>query len=523
MSNSRGAGFSFETIRFPLAALGIFGLLAGLGAWLVQGEFGLVPRILLAAGVLLLGIYVALDPEDVWSKLTGRGALYSGNTLVIAVAAIAILGLFNVLGSRYQTKWDLTQNHQFTLSQPSIQVVQSLPQPVHVTGFLTNSDSRKQDFQTLLNDYANRSGGKLTYEFIDPEARPGDAIAAGVTETGTIVYQMGDKKQNSTGTTENDITTALVKLIRPAQKIYFTAGHGERSLDGFGQQDFGTLKQDLERDNFTTATLDLVTQKAVPDDASEVVIGGPTNPFLSEEKDALRAYIQGGGKLIVMVGPQSKADLNDLFQQFEVAFSGNLVVDQQRGLPQDPRVIVVDTYGQHEITQNLRDLTFFPASTNITYPSQPTGGATIVALAQSSDQSWGNTNPQQVQKQPTDPTGPLALAVAVDSTPPSTPGGAAPTPTPGSAPGNRIVLIGTPDLVSNNALQQVPGNETFFENAANWVAKQDTLINVRPPDTSNTHSIVLTAPQMNLVAYSSFLFLPLAVLAAGAAVWWTRR
>ena len=35
--------------------------------------------------------------------------------------------------------------------------------------------------------------------------------------------------------------------------------------------------------------------------------------------------------------------------------------------------------------------------------------------------------------------------------------------------------------------------------------------------------MVLTGPQINLVKYSSFLFLPLAVLAAGAAVWWTRR
>ena len=43
-----------------------------------------------------------------------------------------------------------------------------------------------------------------------------------------------------------------------------------------------------------------------------------------------------------------------------------------------------------------------------------------------------------------------------------------------------------------------------------------------PPDTT-PRTLVLTAPQMNLVAYSSFLFLPLAVLAAGAAVWWTRR
>lgn len=521
LTNSRG-GFSFETIRFPLAALGIFGLLAGLGVWLVQGDFGLVPRILLAGGVLLLGIYVALDPEDVWSKLTGRGALYSGNTLVIALAAIAILGLVNVLGSRYENKWDLTQNKQFTLSEQSVQVAQALPQPVHVTAFLTASDSRKQDFQTLLGNYANKSGGKLSFEFIDPEARPGDAIAAGITETGTIVYQMGDKKQNSTGTTENDVTTALVKLVRPSQKVYFTQGHGERSLDGFGPQDFGTIKQDLERDNFTTAKLDLVTQRTVPDDASEVVIGGPTNPFLAEEKDALRAYIQGGGKLIVMVGPNSKADLNDLFQQFEVAFTGNLVVDPQRGLPQDPRVIVVDSYGQHDITKSLRDLTFFPAATNITYPSAPTGGASIVALAQSSDQSWGNTNPQQIQKQDSDPKGPLALAVAVDSTPPANPGGAAPTPTPGAAPGNRIVLFGTPDLVSNNALQQVPGNQSLFVSAVNWVAQQDSLINVRAPDTT-PKTIVLTGPQMNLVAYTSFLFLPLAVLAAGAAVWWTRR
>src|SRR5579872_2752134 len=94
LSQPRG-GLSMETLRFPLAAIGTFGLLAGLGAWLVQGDFGLLPRILIAAGVLLLGIYVALDPEDVWSKITGRSALYSGNTVAIALATVVILALFN--------------------------------------------------------------------------------------------------------------------------------------------------------------------------------------------------------------------------------------------------------------------------------------------------------------------------------------------------------------------------------------------------------------------------------------------
>ena len=111
------------------------------------------------------------------------------------------------------------------------------------------------------------------------------------------------------------------------------------------------------------------------------------------------------------------------------------------------------------------------------------------------------------------------MAVAVDA------GAGPPTPhrqttsTPNSA---RLVLIGSPELISNNSLQQVPGNQTLFLNSVNWVAQQDNLIDVRAPDTT-PRTVVLTGPQMNLVAYSSFLFLPLAVLAAGAAVWWTRR
>ena len=511
MSRSRG-GFSIESLRFPLAALGIFGLLAGLGAWMVQGDFGLVPRILIAAGVLLLGIYIALDPEDVWAKATGRGALYSGNTLAIAAAALVILGFLNILGSRYQTKLDLTANKQFTLSDQSIKVAQALPQPVKVTAFLTSDDSRKQDFQTLLNDYQNRSGGKLSYEIIDPVARPSDALAAGVTSTGTILYQMGDKKQNSTGTTEKDVSTALVKLERPEKKAYFTVGHGERALDGSGPTDYGTIKQSVERDNFTTATLNLVTSRAVPDDAAEVIIAGATNPLLAEEKDALKAYLDGGGKLVALLGPNSKTDLSDLLQNYQVNFTSNVVIDPAKSVPQDPRVIVVDNYGTHAITQDLRALTFFPLSDNITYPSAPAQGVSVTPLAQSSDQSWANTNPQQIQQQPSDPKGPLALAVAIDA---GSSSGA-------SGGGARLVLIGSPDLISNNSLQQVPGNETLFLNATNWVAEEDNLINVRAPETT-PRTLVLTGTQMNLIAYTSFLFLPLAVLAAGAAVWWTRR
>jgi ABC-type uncharacterized transport system involved in gliding motility auxiliary subunit len=186
-------------------------------------------------------------------------------------------------------------------------------------------------------------------------------------------------------------------------------------------------------------------------------------------------------------------------------------------------VIVVDSYGSHAITTGLRDLSFFPAATSINYPKTPPAGETVTPLAQSSDQSWGNTNPQQIQKQDSDNKGPLALAVAVDmgaAPPPTSPG--APPPSSNTTNAARLVLIGSPDLISNNSLQQVPGNQTLFLNSANWVAEEDNLIDVRAPDTT-PRTVVMTGPQMNLVAYSSFLFLPLAVLLAGAVVWWVRR
>ncbi len=515
-----GGGFSMESARLPMAALGVFGILAGIGALLVEGQFGLIERILIAAGVLLLGIYVALDPEDVWAKLTGRGAMYSGNTLVIAVAALVILGLFNVLGSRYQNKVDLTSNQQFTLSDQSKKIAETLPQPVKVTGFLTSTDSRRQDFQTLLTDYSSRSGGKLTFELIDPEQRPGDAFAAGITETGTIVYQMGDKKQNSTGTTERDISTALVKLERPEKKVYFTQGHGERSLDGFDQGDYSQIKQALERDNFTAAPLNLITAKAIPDDADEVIIAGPTNPFLPEEKDALRAYLDGSGKLFLLLGPGTQSDFNDLLDKYHVSVNTNLlVVDPAQPFLQDVRVPVVDKYGSHAITKDLRLATFYPAVGSITIPSSATGDATVVALAQSSDQSWGNTNLQQIQRSDADPKGPLPLAVAIEANA----AGAAPAGQSGSTPqGARIVVIATPNIVANRFLSVSSGNQDLFLDAANWLAAEDDLISIRAPETVS-RSMLLTGPQINLVKFSSFLFLPLAVLAAGAAVWWTRR
>jgi len=520
-------GSTLEALRLPLAALGFFGILAGLGAWAVEGQFLLLQRILIAAGVLLIGVYVALDPEDVWGKLTGRGALYSGNTLVIALAALAILGFINVLGSRYQTKLDLTANQQFTLSDQSIRLAQNLPEPVKVTAFLGTSDSRRQDFVTLLNDYGSRSGGKLTSEFIDPETQPGLARAAGYTPQSTVLYQMGEKRQGSTGTTERDVTTALVKLTTTEKKVYFTTGHGERKIDGFEPQDYSGLKAALERDNFIAEPLSLVERRAVPDDASAVVMAGPTNPLLPEEKDALKAYLDNGGKLMILMDPSlpnrpNNSDLSELLSEYGVSFTKELVIETGKALQGDPTLPAADSYTNHPTTQGLAFLTFYPTATSITTPEQPESGVSITNIVQTTDRSFATDNVQALQQrqslQPADDDqrGPLSLVVAIDQP-------IGPTPAAGEGQrSTRLFLIGSATFASNSATNTPAGNTDLFLNALNWLSEQNELVSIRPPATEQ-RTLLLTGVQLRLAQLTAFVFLPLAVLAVGAAVWWTRR
>jgi hypothetical protein len=68
----------------------------------------------------------------------------------------------------------------------------------------------------------------------------------------------------------------------------------------------------------------------------------------------------------------------------------------------------------------------------------------------------------------------------------------------------------------------VAGNRDLLLNSLNWLAEDEQLIGVRSKVTED-RTLLLQGPQQNLLPYSSTLFLPLAVLAVGAYVWWQRR
>ena len=528
---NRGLNLSLDTLKGPALLLGVVSLLVGLG-WLLVNGFDTWTRILLAVGILLIGVFVAIDPEDVWRRLTAPGSLYSGNTLVLALAIIGILGLINVVAQNRHQRWDLTANQQYSLSEQTIQVVSTLPQPVHITAFYQDDDSRKQTVQDLLKEYEVRSGGEVSVEFVDPDREPARAQQAGIKEYGTSVLTMGQQRQNVTGTRESDFTTGLLRLINPQpKKIYFLIGHSERQIDGFEQSNYGQLKTSLENDNFAVETLLLAGGSPVPEDASVLVIAQPRSPLGDEEKQAIKAYLDQGGKLMLLTQPSTpqlqQVQLSDLLSKWQVEIGSAPVAESnpQLVLLRDPLTPIVARYPNHRITEGL-GFTFFPFTTYFNVPQDTTSGAIVTRLLETSDRSWAETssealtNPQAIQfDEGADPKGPLAIGLAIEDTPANQAEGEADAE---DKKKTRVVVFGSADFVANGASQVPSANRDLFLNAANWLAEDEQLISIRPRERDN-RQLFLSAAQSNLVLFSSVLFVPLFVLAIGGFVWWSRR
>ena len=528
----RRFAISPDAIKGPLAVVGLLLILAGGSYYVVFQGFDTTARVITAAGILLLGIAIAIDPEAVWGKLTTRNMRYGGNTLAVAAIFIGILVLVNVLGARRPERWDLTANKALSLSDQTIQVLGQIPEPIHAVSFMQNEDSRRTEIENQLYEMQVRSNGMLTYELVDPRAAPGLAQQLGVLELGTTVFVMGDKRQQVTGTGEADLTTGLIKLVQPnPRKAYFTTGHEEHRIDGFDQDSYGQVKSQLESRNFVVENLSLFTTPEVPPDANMVVIAGPRVPFTDVEVQALGAYVDRGGDLLIMVDPGVDTGLGPLLSQWGVEAGKTYVAEgDPQSMYRSPFIPVVLRPAQHKVTEKVALPLVFLTPTYLTVPApgQAPQGWRVTALAQTTDRSWAETdesalrNPQAVKfDEGVDVKGPLTLAVAIEQIPdPANPTAEANAATP---PKSRVLVFGTSLLGANQVFQlgQI-ANMDLFVNGASWLVGDDELISIQPRP-ADSRTLFLTAAQRNFIMLSSIVLVPALVLAIGILVWWGRR
>jgi ABC-type uncharacterized transport system involved in gliding motility auxiliary subunit len=453
--------------------------------------------------------------------LKARQTKFAAYAATYVLVVIAVIVVVNVLADRYNKSYDATANKRYSLSEQTAKIVKGLNQDATITYF--NQSTRFRDGKDLLEEYKNLSP-KVKVEYVDPDKEPQRARAAGVRNFGTAIVRVGDKKEEAKTMTEEGITGAFIRDLKSnSRTVCFVTGSGEHQIDDSDREGFSQFKQLLAKDDYETKAVDLLQKPEVPSDCTTLVVAGPTRNYVQPAVDALKKYVEDGGRAFFMLDPPLKMGRSDiadndaltsLLQSWGVTVDKDLILDlspvgQIFGL--GPQVALVSNYSSQPIVSEIkRTATGFPLARSIQIKN---GDKTNVEkLFDSSTSSLATTNLSSDRVSVQDPNnkkGPLTLAAA----------GTYNTGKQNSQ--GRFVVVGSSGWVANRFIT-FEGNGDLALNAVNWLSSDEDLISIRPKPPENRR-VSMTQRQFNAVLVTSQFILPLIVVVAGFGVWWKRR
>lgn len=507
---------------------GLVFVLTGLIMFSVNSELSVLTTIVLVLGVALLVAYIVIRFNDIKTGLSSRSAKFGTNAALMILFLFGILVVVNILLNRFTWRVDTTAAKQFSLAEQTKKVLRNLDQEIKVIGFYkTNEEFRVKE---LLTEY-DQVSPKFSFEFVDPDKKPGLAKKYDIKAYNTIVVEGESKTEKITESTEEALTNALIKVTREgSKKVYFTTNHNERDIDKTEPDGFSKVKAAIEEQNFAVEKLSLIAQDqdSIPDDCSVLVIAGPHSSLLPPELEKVENYLKKGGKVILMLDPEAPSEYGEFLAKYGIKLGNDLVVDASpigQFFGAGPIVPLVAQYQAHTITENFGIMTYFPQARSVSKMDEAPSGVTVTEIAKSSDQSWGEVDPITSGKvgfeEGKDLRGPVALFTVAEKNAAikvkkddkyGLGSGEAKT---------RLAVFGDSDFATNGHFSN-QGNGNLFMNTLNWLAEEEDLISVRPKDPEDRR-LNLTQKQSRMILYFGVILLPLVIFAAGIVVYTKRK
>ncbi len=491
------------------------------------------------AGLACIVVYAIGQWREIAQAFAKRQTRLGTAALASTLIVLGILVAINYLASRENKRWDLTTSHEYSLSDQTQKLLSKIDAPLKMIVFARSTDFQR--YQTVLAEYPYASR-KVSVEYVDPDQNPERAKQYQIQTYGTIALVYKTRTERVVSDSEQDIANGLIKVITGEQKkVYFVQGHDERDTGATEPAGYSSIAATIARDNYSVDKLSLAQRPDVPADASVVVVAGPKVDFMAPEVDALRRYLQRGGKLLLMLDPPEKADsppltnLIALAHEWDIAVNSDIVVDTS-GMGQffgtGPLVpLAAPPYPASPITDRFRLNTGFALARSVTPVAGGVNGHNAQPFVQTSPESWATDAQRALKsgkvelKQDTDKQGPITLAAFV-----SAPADQQAAVEPANqkkdgekqTPETRVAVIGDSDFVANNYIGMTRGNPNLFMNTINWLAQQENLISIRPHE-ADDRRLTMTAVQQRNLMLLSLLVIPVLIFGTGVYTWWRRR
>ena len=485
-----------------------------------------------------------MKKNPILESLSSKKLRYGGYATLLVLGALAVVIVINVLVDQIPGKLDLTQNKIYSLAPETYKLLDSLKSDVTVTT-IGKPGSEDATVKTILAKYAAHSG-HVKLATVDPDLNPGwakqyDTTGQGL-GAGSLVVAAGKKfktigqydmynydTSNYDPTNPNSAprltslsieqrVTSAIQYVTAAKNItlYQLSGHGESTLSSLG------LNTAVGNENYEVKDLNLLTEKAVPADADIVLVLAPKKDLSPEDSDKLRAYLAGGGRMVVLMdvitAANPTANLAGLLATYGIEVRNVVVAegDTSKIAAQNP-LFIIPNLEYHDILSPLRtnnyDMVLIGAQAIKTLDLKKRT-LKIEPLLTSSARSYGKVdiaNAKSVDRAPQDLAGPFDLGVAVTD----------PAQDPAKQD-TKLVVVGNIKFLQGGMPGQVPGNGDFFMNSLGWLRGQKESITIRPKDVTQMR---LSMSQLEALLFSGLvvIVLPLLILGSGLVVWLRRR
>ena len=466
--------------------------------------------------------------------LKSRQAREGGYSAVYVLVFVAILVAVNYLADQYNETYDATEQKLYSLSDQTHKILDELEADVTIYHF--DQKARFDGAKQSLVRYENASNN-VAVKYIDPDSDPAQAQIMNIRTYGTTLIEVAGSREEADSTSEEDITNAIIQAIKGREKTAcIMTGHGEANVEDSEREGFSVAQSEIEGANYATQTLSLLENPHIPSECTLVIVAGPEASYLGPEVDILRAYVEGGGRLLMMLAQTNSPELVELAATWGIEVKDDVVIDLSGigqlfgGSPLTPIVAEYDSF--HPITEVMGNVAaFFPMVRTVAKGAEPEGWS-VSELMKTTEASFATSKLDVVEgelrRDPANETaGPINIAVAADyDVPDAAPaedetGSGDEIASDDEEKQGRVVVVGTARFARNYFVGR-GGNLDVFLNMLNWLSSDEDLISIRPKDPEST-PMDITERQMTNIFLGLLVGLPLIIIGAGVRRWWLRR
>ena len=479
----------------------------------VAGEFAVFNLGVLLSAIILSGVLAFFKRKELLTLVRRPYWRKASISAFRVFLVLCILAMLNTLAVKTSKSFDFTSSKLHSLSEQSKMIAKQIKEETKITLFAKRELWDR--YLALLRQYANENKN-IHITAVDVEENPSLTKLNNVEEDGSIVVESAGRKLKGVARSELQVTNLLIKSMRERKLVvYYTSGHGELDRRSEEAEGGSFLFGVMNDGGYELRQLDTLQLKSVPSDADAVLVLGPKHGFLDFETQLLKDYLQKGGNVFILLGPNFKKSNFDTLRSIMAArgirHHNALVLDRLSAVQgANATIPIVNRYNhEHTVTKSFEGRTLFPLSAAL--EENKSEGITYSALAMSSafPASWAESQLDGINSgkvfynKGMDLEGPVALLAVSES----------------SKDLGKLAVSASADFISN-AYQNQSSNFNLFMNTLAWLMDDEGIISINRPALSS-NMVILSAAQISLIFYFSILFLPFVFFAA--AVWIYRR